>query len=107
MIDVAGGDPAVDRQLRRSLQVLRDRSDNAEFQRLVDEVLAGRKGLRDVATSPVFASELRPLVERFAEQYAQLSEEDRRQLAEQGERQLAEERENLERERAERERNSR
>lgn len=107
LIDVAGGDPAVSRQLRRSLAILRERSGNDEFRRLVDDVLAGRSGVRDLAASPVFAAELNPLVERFAEQYAALSDEERRQLAEQGERELAEERERIERERQEWRRNNR
>lgn len=91
-IDVARGDAAVSRQLRRSLEALRARSDNAEFQRLVDDVLAGRTGLRDAYRSPAFESVLNPLVHRFAERYDALSDDERRQLAEQGEQQLEEER---------------
>lgn len=104
MLDVAGGDPALSRHLRNSLALLRERSDDPEFRRLADDVLAGRRGLRDVATSPVFAEALNPQVERFAERYEQLSEEERAALAEQGEEQFAAERVRIERERRERER---
>lgn len=104
MLDVAGGDPALSRHLRNSLTLLRDRSDDPEFRRLADDVLAGRRGLRDVATSPVFAQALNPQVERFARWYEQLSEAERAALAAQGEEQFAAERAVIERERRERER---
>src|SRR5688500_14255711 len=104
MLDVAAGDPALSRHLRNSLTLLRDRSDDPEFRRLADEVLTGRRGLRDVATSPVFAQALNPQVERFAQRYEELSDEERAALAAQGAEQLAAERERIERERRERER---
>lgn len=104
MLDVAGGDPALSRHLRNSLTLLRDRSDDPEFRRLADDVLAGRRGLREVATSPVFAQALNPQVERFAQRYEQLSDAERAALAAQGEEQLAAERAVIEQERRERER---
>jgi hypothetical protein len=107
LIDVARGDVAESRQLRHALTVLRDRSDNAQFRELVDEVLQGRRGLRDVFLTQAFADGLNPGVEQFASQYEALSDEERRQLADEGERQLAADRERIERQRAEQERNSR
>lgn len=99
LLDIAQGDPALARHLRGSLQVLRDRAENDEFRQTVDEVLAGRADLREAISSPAFTSVLNPLVQRFAEQYEELSEDEREQLAAQGEQQLAEERERIAQER--------
>lgn len=74
---------------------------------MIDDVLAGRRHLRDVFMSPAFAGELDPLVQRFGEQYETLPDDERQRLAAQGQRQLAEENERVERERAEQERNRR
>ncbi|HEY0700929.1 MAG TPA: hypothetical protein VGD43_24360 [Micromonospora sp.] len=104
MLDVAQGDPALSRHLRNSLQLLRDRSDDEDFRRLADDVLAGRRGLRDVATAPEFSRVLNPQVERFAERWEELSDAERAALAAQGEQQFAEQRVGIERERRERER---
>lgn len=104
LLDVAGGDPALSHRLRDSLKVLSERTDDPEFRRLVADVLAGRRGLRDVAQSPAFASALNPRVEQFAKRWAESSEEERAELAAQGEREFAALRERLERERRERER---
>ena len=101
MIDVARGDPAVSRRLRKALETLRNSTDNEEFRRLVDDTLAGRSGLRDISRSPAFAQVLDPLVERFAAQYEALSEDERQAMAEQGEQQLAEERERIARDESE------
>lgn len=104
MLDVAQGDPALSRHLRNSLELLRDRTDDQDFRRLADDVLAGRRGLRDVASAPAFARVLNPEVERFAQRYEELSDAEREALARQGEEQLATERERITRERRERER---
>jgi hypothetical protein len=93
---VAHGDPALARHLRQSLELLRDRSDNNDFRRLVDDVLHGRANLRDVYTSPAFAAGLNPHVEEFARRYEQLSPEQRQELAEQGRQALDAEREGRE-----------
>jgi hypothetical protein len=89
-IDLAGGDLGVSRHLRGVLQKLSDRSEDREFKNLVDEVLSGRRGLRDVASSPIFARELDPLVTAGAEKFAELSEEQRGDLAAEGDKQLSE-----------------
>lgn len=99
MLDVAGSDPALSRHLRNCLKVLRDRTDNPEFRELADDILAGRRSLREAVTSPVFARTLNPQVEQFAQRYEQLSAEERERLAAEGERQFAEQREQIARER--------
>ena len=95
ILDVAGGDRAISQHLRRSLGLLRERSDNEDFKRLTDDILAGRANLRDVFTSPAFAAGLNPFVESFAERYEQLSEAERAEMAEQGRAQLDAERARL------------
>ncbi|MEN3609206.1 hypothetical protein AAH979_06620 [Plantactinospora sp. ZYX-F-223] len=104
LLDVAGGDPALSHRLRDSLKILSERTDDPEFRRLVADVLAGRRGLRDMATSPVFASALNPRLEQFARRWAETSEEEKAELAAEGERELAALREQLARERRDRER---
>ncbi|MGI5147085.1 hypothetical protein ACQEVC_12000 [Plantactinospora sp. CA-294935] len=104
LLDVAGGDPALSRHLRDSLKTLSERTDDPEFRRLVADVLEGRRGLREVATSPVFTSALNPRMEQFAQRWAETSEQERAELAAQGEREFAALRERLERERRDRER---
>jgi hypothetical protein len=95
VMDIAHGDPAMARQLRLSLELLRDRTDNDEFRRLVDDVLTGRADLRDVYSTPAFAAGINPGVEQFAERYDQLTPEQRDEMAEQGRQALARERNRL------------
>jgi hypothetical protein len=68
----------------RATRRLRERSDNADFRRVVDDVLAGRAGLRDVYLSPAFAAGLDARVWQFACRYEQLTPEERTELAERG-----------------------
>jgi hypothetical protein len=97
-LDIAHGDQAISQHLRSSLKQLRERSDNTDFKRLVDDVLAGRASLRDVYTTPAFAAGVNPGVERFAQRYEQLNPEERAELAEQGRQALQTERDRLSRE---------
>ena len=83
-LDVARGNQALSDHLRKALRTLRERSDNEDFRRLVDDVLAGRSGLRDVYLSPTFASGLDSGVRQFAQRYEQLTPEERTELAERG-----------------------
>lgn len=95
VLDIARGDAALSRQLRRALTMLRERTDDEEFRQVVDDVLAGRTGVRDAAESAAFGRVLDPMVTRFAEQYDALSEQERQRLAAQGEQDLEAERERL------------
>jgi len=104
LLDVAGGDPALSHRLRNSLKILSERTGDPEFRRLVTDVLAGRRGLREVAASPAFTSALNPRVEQFAKRWVETSEEERAEMAEQGEREAAALRERLESELGEGER---
>jgi hypothetical protein len=85
MIDIARGDLARSRQLRAALETLRDHSDDRAFKGLVDDVLAGRRGLRDIARTQAFDRAVTPLAQDFGRRYDELSDEEREQLARQGE----------------------
>lgn len=88
ILDIARGDTAISRHLRDSLKLLKNTNTDPEFGKLVDDVLAGRRSLRDVAFTPQFEPVLNTGVQQFAERYEQLSEEEREELAASGERQL-------------------
>src|SRR6266536_580768 len=94
-LDIAHGDPALTRHLRRSLEILRDRSDNDDFRRLADDVLTGRASLRDVYTTPAFAAGINHGVQQFARRFEELTPEERAELTEQGRQALQAERERL------------
>ncbi|MGH3905882.1 MAG: hypothetical protein ACRDTE_17135 [Pseudonocardiaceae bacterium] len=92
MIDLAGGDPALSRHLRNCLKVLRDRTGNSEVLDFADDVLGGRRSLREAVTSLAFAQALDPQVAQFAQRYERLNDDDRERLAAEGDRQFAEQR---------------
>jgi hypothetical protein len=94
-LDVAHGDPALARHLRGCLEMLRDRTDNDEYRRLADEVLAGRASLRDVYFTPAFSAGIDHGVEQFARRYDELSPEERAEMAEQGRQAFQAERDRL------------
>lgn len=63
---VACGEPELSEELRDALTLLRDRSDDDEFRTLVDDVLAGRRGLLDAAGTAAFAQAVfAPLAQEF------------------------------------------
>ena len=66
-LDVAHGNKALSRYLNQSLKVLRDRSNNDDFRRVVDDVLNGRASLREVYSTPAFAAGIESGVRKFAE----------------------------------------
>ena len=80
MIDVANGDPERDRALRTALETLRERSDDPAFRDELDDVLAGRRGLREVALGDGFARAVGPAVERAVQEWEALPPGDRRAL---------------------------
>lgn len=95
-LDVARGDVALSKHLTNSLALLKDKVDDPEFGRMVDDITSGRRSLRDMVRSPVFARALDPLVEQGAETYRNLSEQEREELARQGQEQLEQLRQDIE-----------
>lgn len=94
-LDVTHGDAALSRQLRESLRVLQERSDNQHFRRLVDDVLSGQVSLREVFHTDAFAAGVDEGVRQFARYWERLSDDERAELAEQGRQDLAAENEHL------------
>ncbi|HEX7305706.1 hypothetical protein [Lentzea sp.] len=88
LLDIARGDAARSRVLRDSLAILRDRSPDPAFGKLVDDVLAGRRGLREAVASPLFDQALTPGVREAAQRFKEMPEEERERLAAEGERRL-------------------
>ena len=90
LLDIAGGDLGVSRHLRDSLRLLAQRSDDPAFTRVIEDVLAGRRSLRQAYTDPAYTRVMDTQVRAFAERWDALSEEEKEELARVGERQLAE-----------------
>ncbi|MCW2776997.1 MAG: hypothetical protein JWN17_722 [Frankiales bacterium] len=80
LLAFAQGDPAEAAELRRSLQVLSDRSDDPAFRELVAGVLAGRTPLRLAALDPAFARGVTPGVDRAAAAWRDLPAEERERM---------------------------
>ncbi len=99
-LDIARGDAALSKHLKNSLGVLRDKVEDPEFKRLVDDITSGRRSLRDMIDTPVFARALDALVEQGAQTYRDLSDAEREDLARQGEEQFEQLREEIENPRA-------
>jgi hypothetical protein len=95
LLDVARGDAARSHVLRESLKILRDRSGDPAFGKLVDDVLSGRRGLREAVANPLFGKALTPGVQAAAERFKEMPEEERERLAAEGERRLSRLREDL------------
>ncbi|WP_406689623.1 hypothetical protein REH65_26760 [Saccharopolyspora sp. ID03-671] len=95
MLDIARGDRARSQHLRDSLQLLRGKVDNPEFRRIVDDVLAGKASLREVAQTAAFGQAVAPLAQQAVDRMKEMTEDERTALADEGERQFDELRRNL------------
>jgi hypothetical protein len=80
LLGITAHDPEADRRLRRQLAVLRDRSPGTPFARLIDEVLAGRRTLRDAAQSDEWARAITPTTTALTQAWAALSPEQQQGL---------------------------
>jgi hypothetical protein len=83
-LDIARGDEALSRQLRRSLATLRDGTEDEDFRRQLDDVIAGRMSLREAAFTGTFDRGLAPHFERGMQRLQEMSEAEREQLAQEG-----------------------
>jgi hypothetical protein len=63
--------------LRRQLAELRDRDPQNPFGRILDDVLRGRRSLRDAARTPEWDAAITPAAATLAEHWAQLSDAQR------------------------------
>ncbi|GAB3543787.1 hypothetical protein J2S53_000586 [Actinopolyspora lacussalsi] len=89
MMDVSRGDVGLSRHLRNSLRIIRDKTDDEEFRKLADDVIAGKRGLREASQSASFSRVLDYQVEKASTEMAEMSDEEREELALSGEQQLA------------------
>lgn len=89
-LDIARGDAALSKHLHNSLSVLREKVDDPEFRKMVDDIKTGKTSLRDVAGSPVFARTLDPLAQQAAAKFENMTEDEREELARTGEAQFEE-----------------
>jgi hypothetical protein len=89
MLDVARGDKARSAFLRASLVKLRDGSGDEQFRTMVDDVLSGRRSLREAAVSEVFNRGIAEKLDEGTRRYQALSDEEKESLAAQGEQQFA------------------
>ncbi|MFI6433758.1 hypothetical protein [Rhodococcus oryzae] len=87
-VDIARGDRGLSSHLKACMQLLAERSQDAEFKAAIADAVAGKRSLRDLVGSDSFERVLRPLVDSFAEQYRELSDTDREAMAVEGQRQL-------------------
>lgn len=84
-MDVARGDRAVSRHLRESLKVLRDKSEDQDFRRQIDDILAGRVSLREAAFTGTFERGIAAPFEAGMRWFEELPEEEVQEMAAQGE----------------------
>ena len=88
LLGITAGNPTFDGQLREQLTVLRDRSAGTELGSILDDVLAGRRTLRDAARTSAFGGAVGPAVTETTAAWAQMTPEQRAGLAADGERDL-------------------
>jgi hypothetical protein len=79
-LDAMTGDPALTRQLKASLQKLREGVGGPALAELAREVLEGRTTLREVARSSAYAAEMGAVMRRFQQWNAELTDEERAKL---------------------------
>ncbi|AOS65446.1 hypothetical protein [Actinoalloteichus hymeniacidonis] len=87
MLDIAGGDEARSRRLMRTVKAARDSAADPALRALLEDVVAGKKGLREIAGTEAFGRAAAPAINRFAEIYQNLSDEERAAAEEEGRRQ--------------------
>jgi hypothetical protein len=81
LLTVTANDRAWDRRLREQIGFLRDKSRGTEFADLLDDVLKGRRTLREVARTPAFDEAVRPAVQKMASEWDALTESEKEALA--------------------------
>lgn len=88
LLDVAGGDAAVSRQLTHTLRLLAANTTDPALKDQINAVLSGNMGVRDFARAEAFTHTLDQMMPAALDNYLAMSEEQRQQLAEQGEAEL-------------------
>ncbi|MCC3314735.1 hypothetical protein [Nocardia africana] len=86
--DVAHGDIAVSRQLRRSLETIKSAVTDPALRKQLDDVLSGRRSMRDFGTSDAFAGIMDSVPASQLNRALTMSEDERQALAQVGEQEL-------------------
>ncbi|MEO5665905.1 MAG: hypothetical protein ABIR39_21760 [Nocardioides sp.] len=81
------GDSTRSALLRRNLEHMRDNSEDKHIQRIVSEVLDGRRSVRELVRDERFEEELNRGMASFAEQWEALTPEERAELVRAGQEQ--------------------
>jgi hypothetical protein len=95
IIAFAQGDRLRAEGLRRNLEAIHEGSDDPHVRRIVGEVLAGRRTVRELVRDPGFERELDRGMAAFADAWQELGPEERAELVRQGQREEAERRAQL------------
>lgn len=88
LLDVAGGDPAVSRQLKEALRLLATNSPDPALREQIGAVLDGKLAVRDFVRAEAFNQTLDRVMPAALADYEAMPEEQRQRLAEQGEAEL-------------------
>jgi hypothetical protein len=75
LLSFCRGDADLQRILRGSLEVLRDRAEDPELRRYADDVLTGRASVRDLGTSDALDRAVTPHLESLAQVHAEAEAE--------------------------------
>lgn len=86
--DVAHGDIAVSRQLRRSLETIKSAVTDPDLRKQLDDVLNGRRSMRDFGTSDAFAGIMDSVPAGQLNRALTMPEDQRQALAQAGEQEL-------------------
>ncbi|EAQ00860.1 hypothetical protein JNB_11814 [Janibacter sp. HTCC2649] len=70
-------EPRMEAHLRESLVILRDDSDDRALRKRIDDVLAGRASLRDLARSADFTAVIDSKIDRAVEEFDAIPEAER------------------------------
>ncbi|MET8776017.1 hypothetical protein ABZV58_13445 [Nocardia sp. NPDC004654] len=86
ILDVAKGDVGISRALRKSLETIRSSISDQQIRSSLDDVLAGRMGMREFGRSEMFAKLLdQGSMDRIDKLISSVSDEERERLAADGE----------------------
>lgn len=78
MTDGGCAEPTLSQELRDALALLSEHSDNQDFRTLIDDVLTGQRSLFDASGTAAFSN---VIFAGIAEEFAQLTDEDKQRLA--------------------------
>lgn len=78
MIDGGCAEPELPQEVREALALLSEHSDNTDFRALIDDVLAGQRGLLEASDTAAFSD---VIFASIAEEFAGLTNEDKQRFA--------------------------